>query len=497
MLTCQVKRIWLFLILIFPFTFVKAESFDKIFFDLDNLCRKNHFESCGQIGLYFRDVVKDPKRAIYYYEKACSGGRSGACMHLASLYTNLIPDIEKRLQFSQKACTLGEPIGCAMAGLTLAHDLKDEKLAEKYFKKACDGNNETGCEFLGYYYLSESEKKSNLTPLAIKTLQKGCSLKSQASCDHLSTLKDRIRGENKCVKKKASLEKSCEVKDCSEEIISFIRQGCLKNDELIIPLMEKNCLKFKSVSCHEVSGLHLFRDRFDKSAKFSALSCKDGYHNSCSINKFSKAMLSNDGKDILNTINELLIGCYVHKKNGDCDLVFTLAKNKKKYVKIDFKKLSFKGCELNSSTLCIAQAEFISQEKEKLKILQKACDLENQLGCFKAGKLLKDGSFLQKLKALKLLRQSCSGHELDRPVEFGCGDLAILEVEFYNLIPTSNNIKFITFAALGACLIIYLILKFRRRESALQLIEKKTLALEDEFNKKRKDEILRALEKIE
>lgn len=68
-------------ILLFSFIFCNfsyATDPEILNIELRNSCNKNHFESCGQLGLVY--VETDPKRAIPFFIKACEGGRAASCL---------------------------------------------------------------------------------------------------------------------------------------------------------------------------------------------------------------------------------------------------------------------------------------------------------------------------------------------------------------------------------------------------------------------------------
>jgi hypothetical protein len=438
----------IFSILILIFSNKSIASDSSFIIELKMSCQKDHFESCGQLGVHYRDKENDLNQAIPFYKKACQGGRSGSCVHLSSIFSDKIPDPAKRLKYAKLACDLNEPIGCLLAGLSISVDKFQEEEASSLFLKACELKNGEGCFYFGENLEADANYDATILQRANDFFKKGCDLKNEPSCKKIEIVDSKILAAKACDIKDKELTKLCNEQDCSKEVLIHIGSSCLnsKREALIWQILENSCRKFKANACHEVAGLALVSNQAERAIFFSKLGCEFGNHYSCAINKYVTAFNSIEDELVKKTIGELSDGCFKNKEMGYCQLAYSLAFGKKLVNVLDLKKLSLFGCDLKSPILCQVAAGLAQEKADKVSFLDKACEYGNYNSCLEAGSLLKEGNLVERYRALKFFRLSCAGHLSGDPAKDGCADAALMEARFYNLLPSGKTLLYATLA---------------------------------------------------
>lgn len=188
-------------------------------------CQGGQPSACFNFGLLVAGVhgnaVPDYPKAAGLYQKACDGGVASGCFNLAQMYAygekGLPKNEAKAAPLFTRGCDKGDASSCR--GLGLLKLGKDDKAAVALFKKACADNDAQACFQLGVatrkgiggipksdtnaaaHYKKSCDKDFGpgchvlglmtkvgmgvpKDPALAKVLfKKGCSLKSEASCE--------------------------------------------------------------------------------------------------------------------------------------------------------------------------------------------------------------------------------------------------------------------------------------------------------------------------
>ena len=120
-------------------------------------------ESAYNIGVLYREVIKDNNKAIEWYKKAYSlnhkEARINASINLASIYREL-HQFHDAIFYYRKAYEFGDVDGANGLGYLYQYDLNDDKNAELWYKKAVAKNHQKAIGNLAKLY--HKQKKVNL-----------------------------------------------------------------------------------------------------------------------------------------------------------------------------------------------------------------------------------------------------------------------------------------------------------------------------------------------
>jgi TPR repeat protein len=104
------------------------------------------------LGLVYKNFIKDYQESLYWYEKAYKRGASGAAHNLGILYKESLKDYKKAEEWYLKAIEQNDKDTPAALGLLYKNHFKDYPKAIKWYKKAYEIGDMGGALGLGYLY---------------------------------------------------------------------------------------------------------------------------------------------------------------------------------------------------------------------------------------------------------------------------------------------------------------------------------------------------------
>lgn len=118
-------------------------------------CDLGNAASCTRLGYLLahgqQGFVRDDKRALTYYERACGVGYPPACFNIGVIHA-LTGDAPKEQQIAatywDRACADGYPPACSNLGALYSRDASSTKAraqAVEMFARACSGGDPVGC----------------------------------------------------------------------------------------------------------------------------------------------------------------------------------------------------------------------------------------------------------------------------------------------------------------------------------------------------------------
>jgi TPR repeat protein len=121
-------------------------------------CDAGVAERCRLAGTTFqfgtKAVTKDEKRALAFYERACSLKNPGGCVSAGQIWEfhhGVVKDDAKAAAFYKQACDLDDQVGCANYAIMLERGAgvpKDDRAAMALFDKACQKGAGLACDRL-------------------------------------------------------------------------------------------------------------------------------------------------------------------------------------------------------------------------------------------------------------------------------------------------------------------------------------------------------------
>ncbi|MBT0878196.1 sel1 repeat family protein [Campylobacter sp. RM12642] len=158
-----------------PDSLQKAEYYYKLSCEYNN----NDGISCGNLGIFYSNTLKDDIKAEPYLFKGCKANIKDACMQLAFVYINTNTNLDRTAKIFEHYCKLNDQNSCFNLGqLYLYNDkMKNEKLGFENHLKACNMDNAISCKNIAILYV----KHNNLFK-AFKYFKKSCGLGEQEDC---------------------------------------------------------------------------------------------------------------------------------------------------------------------------------------------------------------------------------------------------------------------------------------------------------------------------
>jgi uncharacterized protein len=154
-------------------------------------------DSClfaGEAHDYGMGVPRDQKRALSYFQRACSLGLVNGCVKagIARVELGDQAHLADALAVWEEACEKGSYAGCHAAGMTLAFEPpgmgtpSEVQRARMYLAKACAARflRACGVEAVLVVYLKETSSYAT----AREKLEEACKLRERESCHYLAQL---------------------------------------------------------------------------------------------------------------------------------------------------------------------------------------------------------------------------------------------------------------------------------------------------------------------
>jgi TPR repeat protein len=124
----------------------------------ETACANGYGAACDLLGTQYRDgngVVKNPAKAVAYFQKGCAAGHPGSCSSLGFAYeggTGVEKDLTKAIPLYRKACEGGHRWSCTRLAFALASGdgvAADPVEAAALLEKSCAGDDAMACAKLG------------------------------------------------------------------------------------------------------------------------------------------------------------------------------------------------------------------------------------------------------------------------------------------------------------------------------------------------------------
>ncbi|ABB05938.1 tetratricopeptide repeat protein [Burkholderia lata] len=148
---------------------------------------------CSNLGLAYvfgQGVVRDGRRAVQLFDKACQAGRMTGCANLGAAYMKGIGvhrDRQRAIALFREACSDGDSLGCFNLGViyhTGQGVRRDLKRAATYYQTACDHDDGESCSNLGKLRLGRKIGARD-PKTAAQLFYRGCILNDAESCLYL------------------------------------------------------------------------------------------------------------------------------------------------------------------------------------------------------------------------------------------------------------------------------------------------------------------------
>lgn len=165
----------------------KAEiPFDRF----KNLCGKKDPIGCYVIALYFEDLG-NIEEAAAYFDLACEYGDTNCCLYGGSHYHYRLKDYKKALEAFKKACNKKEAAAC----FNMGHDyreLGDEVGAMHGFSLACTMGYANGCIEKAHSLKEKSKDPKDLQE-SYNIFMGFCAKGDQKSCDQAENASNKLK----------------------------------------------------------------------------------------------------------------------------------------------------------------------------------------------------------------------------------------------------------------------------------------------------------------
>jgi TPR repeat protein len=131
-------------------------------------CDAGAADRCRLVGTTFqfgtKAVTKDEKRALEYYDRACTMKNPGGCVSAGQMWEfhhGVDKDDAKAAAYYKQACDLDDQVGCANYAIMLERGTgvpKDDAKAMALFDKACQKGAGLACDRLKVLRASTSDR---------------------------------------------------------------------------------------------------------------------------------------------------------------------------------------------------------------------------------------------------------------------------------------------------------------------------------------------------
>lgn len=151
------------------------------------------------------ELFVSPELVLGRYSKSCQNKNAEDCHSLGDYYSEAGKDMKKAMDFYEKACTLGNTKSCFRMAYKydLGEGVKEDNVkAQQYYEQACEQNYGVSCHNLAIMYeKGETKKKDNQQVL--KLYAKACKLEYSDACYNLALVYEK----GKIIKKDLSQAK--------------------------------------------------------------------------------------------------------------------------------------------------------------------------------------------------------------------------------------------------------------------------------------------------
>ena len=388
--------------------------------------KKKYAPGCAYLGdMYWEGigVPQDDNKSKALYEEACSAKDTYGCYRKGVLYLEGRGGVEKNYKKAQslfeQGCTDNHAQACIDLGQMYEHGQgisKDLGKAEKAYNEGCLLSSGGACYHLSKVLVQTKKKEKTALLKAATLFTDLCERKHFSSCFSLGLMKKQGLG----IAKDPAAADTLFYGACSEDIAlscTAASQSLLdrKNEgfapERGLDLLSKGCSLGDPIACVEYAGFLEKGKHVDK----DPLKAKKLYEETCQKNQGvgcqAVGRMYQDGKivdrDYKKSRNFFERGCEDLKDAGSCG---ALGKN---YLK------GINGV--------------LSNSREALFLLKKACSGGNDYSCGLLGTFYSEGTLIKKddIKALELYERGCKANNTD-----ACYNAGMLIVE--DRIPNAN-----------------------------------------------------------
>lgn len=321
-------------------------------------CYFDNAEDCYFLGKLY--LLKAPNDTAYYYNQACNLKIGESCHELASMYLSG-HGVTKNLYIAEDvyriACNLNIGASCGVLAEMYANDISYmdniyKPTAKELYEKACELNVGSSCRTLAVMYENESlvkDQRKNLNK-AIDLYQKACDLNNSLSCLLLANAYAQGNG----------------VAQNTDKAINIIEKFYINNDNASLSLENR-------IGCTDLEPIYHNTEIRDT----ELINVIQSRQRTCDLDDGIKCL----GLDILNSTNintNIKLNKIIQIRNKLCSINYAPA------------------CSLIAQSYKreFAQSHKIDDLVKAIQYSEKACNLNNSLGCFVLANIFNNNSYV-------------------------------------------------------------------------------------------------------